>query len=222
VRPPGAAAQARARRPPRAARHPGGRTSGVMPPGWPAHEEPAPGLPYGAGGRNSFLATETALRDRKRKLMPNGLNRESAIRLEGYSQRGPGGPQESGPAAGCQGTIQAGPRPQPQGRAFPSCRLTWLFAGPPPLRTRPVRARAAPGASHEPFCPVAARLRVTRGRRGWRGRLSPAGRSRDNRPQQGHPAIFRRTVMRPRLGPVRLFPDWRRRPAKKAPAHKAD
>jgi hypothetical protein len=155
----------------------------VMPPGWPAHEEPAPGLPYGAGGRNSFLATETALRDRKRKLMPNGLNRESAIRLEGCSQRGPGGPQESGPAAGCQGTIQAGPRPQPRaGPGLPVVPPDLAVRGPSAV-THPAGTRSR-GARCQPRAVLPSRGQA----QGHPGPAGLAGPPLARWPQQGQPA----------------------------------
>ena len=190
----------------------GGRRSGVMPAGRPAHEEPAPGsadteraagIRFWSPRRRSGTVSGNQCRtDHIGDLRSGWRDTASAV---------PAPPDEPGPAAGRQGTIQAGPRPRP-GPGLPVVPPDLTVRGLPPLRTRPVRARAAPGASHEPFCPVAARLRITRA-----GGLPLACW-----PQQGRPAIFRRAVMRPFPGPVRLFPDWKRRPAEKAPDRNAD
>jgi hypothetical protein len=126
------------------------------------------------GRRNSFLVTETAFRDRKRKLMPDGPYRGFAIRLEGYGQRGPGAPGRTrascGPPGDDPSRATAAARP-----GLPVVPPDLTVRGLPPLRTRSVRARAAPGASHEPLCSVAARLRAPRGQRAVSRLLAAAG-----------------------------------------------
>lgn len=167
---------------------------------------------YGAGGRNSFLVTKTPFPDRKRKLMANGLNRGLAMSWRDTAGAAPAALEEPGPAAGGQGTNQAGPRPRPGPE---------LLAVPPDLAPRGPSAVAHPAGmrSRRARCQPRAVLPCYGQAQGHPGRGGPP---LARWPQQGNPAIFRRTVMRPILGPIRLFPDWKMRPAEKAPGHNAD
>ena len=182
--------------------------SGAMPPGeasprgagpGPAHTERAAGI--------RFWSPRPRSRDPKRKLMANGLYRGLAMSWRDTAGAAPAALEEPGPAAGGQGTNQAGPRPRPGPDSSP-CPLTWPRAGLPPLRTRP--AALAPRQ-----VPATSRSALSRPGSGSPGARRPASRPLAGTGTPGHFPSHRN---RPILGPVQLCPDWKIRPAEKRQA----